>query len=824
MFYSRFLLLLTVAIGIQSTGAQGINQQTLVEDFKQAQGLGLQSNESGIKTQKDIKKEAATSLVLKPSSLLDEKNSANDHRPTFIQADSMVALPNEKTQLEGNVSLRRVDTFIRAEHLTYFKNTDQIHAQDNVLVNKAGNLFRGTLLDLQVDSFEGVFIATGYTLSKSNAYGKAQKVQFIDDKRTLINKATYTTCRPQDSVNKERNWSPPWLLKAESLMIDTQTGEGLARGSEFVMNDFASVPLPPFSFPLTKERKSGLLPPTVGLDTISGIQYSQPYYWDIAPNRDATITPTYRSKRGTDIGSEFRYLEGKNGSDRGQIYYDFMNNDNLRDANRWALSQQHAGSASFADSGMGQLNYSLNMNRVSDNYYWQDFTNAPGLLTQQLLPTDVNVNWGVQNVTTTVRSLKWQTLQSNITPITPPYDRLPEINSKLNLKVLGGFNLNFEGDYTEFRSDRSYSCLLSTIDCQPNAKRVYGLSQITYPMESYYGYLTPKFLIHSRSYDFDSPTNTGLMTASVTVPTFSLDGLLKFQRSLDLFGNNWIQTLEPRAFFVYTPYRDQNSLPVYDSAKYDFNFASIFLENAFSGNDRISDSKVLTLGGSSQLIDAQSGFEVARIGAAQRIQLRDQDIYLPSNPVPSTGRFSDFLVGGSLNLNERWKMGSIYEYNPQTSQSDLSSLDITHSPSNYRLINFEYRYDRLLSADMIGAGWQWPINDLWGDRGKDLGPGRGLGEDRWYTLGRINYNKDTGQIGDLIIGIEYDAGCWLGRLVLEKLQITSATANQSIMLQIEIDGVSRAGSNPLSALRNYLPRYQNLRNPLADPSRYVNYQ
>jgi LPS-assembly protein len=293
---------------------------------------------------------------------------------------------------------------------------------------------------------------------------------------------------------------------------------------------------------------------------------------------------------------------------------------------------------------------------------------------------------------------------------------------------------------------------------------------------------------------------------------------------LDLFGNNWIQTLEPRAFFVYTPYRDQNSLPVYDSAKYDFNFASIFLENAFSGNDRISDSKVLTLGGSSQLIDAQSGFEVARIGAAQRIQLRDQDIYLPSNPVPSTGRFSDFLVGGSLNLNERWKMGSIYEYNPQTSQSDLSSLDITHSPSNYRLINFEYRYDRLLSADMIGAGWQWPINDLWGDRGKDLGPGRGLGEDRWYTLGRINYNKDTGQIGDLIIGIEYDAGCWLGRLVLEKLQITSATANQSIMLQIEIDGVSRAGSNPLSALRNYLPRYQNLRNPLADPSRYVNYQ
>jgi len=833
-FYCRFLLLVALAISTYIALAQDVDRQTLVQDLKTAQSLSLPSTEkaqqlsqsevSSSNQQKDGQKTIERPLVLKPSSLLEEKNTKkNTPRPIFIQADSLDAQTNGETQLDGNVTFRRLDTLVKAEHVTYSSETEQLHAKENVLLNKAGNIFRGTLLDLQVESFEGVFIATDFKLSKNKAYGRAQKVQFLDDKRAIIHQATYTTCKADAGANWASNWNPPWILKADTLMLNTQTNEGQAQGARLVMNDFASVPLPPVSFPLTNDRKSGFLPPTIGVDNISGIQYSQPYYWNIAPNRDATITPTYWSKRGTDIGSEFRYLEGDKGSERGQIYYDYMGNDPLRESNRWGLSQQHLGSTNFADSQMGLLNYSFNINRVSDNYYWQDFPRAPGLLSQQLLPTDLSAIWSTQNTTTFVRSLKWQTLQNTATQVTPPYDRLPQINSKLGFYDMRGLNVSVEGDYTEFKSDRTYACAQASTDCQPNAKRVYGLSQFDYPMRGEYGYLTPKFMLHSRSYEFETPTRQGLMAANVSVPTFSLDGVLNFQRSIDLFGNAWTQTLEPRTYFVYTPFRDQNSLPVYDSSTYDFNFASIFTENAFSGNDRISDTKMVTLGGISRLIDEQSGFEAARIGIAQRIQLRNQDIYLPTNPVPSTGRLSDFLLGGSLNLNERWKVDSAYEYNPQTSRSDLSSGNIRYNPSDYRLVSVGYRFDRLLGADMIDTGWQWPINDLWGDRGKNLGPGRGLGEDRWYTVGRINYNKDTSQIGDAIIGLEYDAGCWLGRLVIERLQITSSTTNQRIMIQVEFDGISRVGSNPLSALKQNIPRYQNLRDPLADPSRYANY-
>jgi len=814
-FFCRFLSFLGLV-----TSLHGLWAQTL--SLKESGAIemstrGAQIEQSGTSAQA-LK---SPSLALKPSALLREKNDSHSESllPVYVQSDAIQGQADGAVQLDGNVVFRRGDTRIKAEHVQYSSLSERLKAQGVVSVNRAGNLFRGTELDMQVDSFEGFFIATDFWLVKNQAYGSAEKIEFVNDKRAIIHKATYSTCQAKPGPS----WTPAWLLRADILNLDTQTNVGDAQGATLVLKDFPDVPLPGVSFPLTNERKSGFLPPTVGVDNISGIQISQPYYWNIAPNRDATITPTYWSRRGTDVGTEFRYLEGDRGEERGQIYYDYMANDPLRDSNRWGYSQQHFGNTTFSDAELGRMTYSLNLNKVSDDFYWQDFPRAPGLLSQQLLPTDINVNWATQNVTTFVRSLKWQTLQDAKTPITPPYDRLPEVNSRLVLNNLNGINLSVEGDYTEFKSDRTYSCAQATVDCQPNAQRVYGLTQASYPMMNEFGYITPKLMLHSRSYEFDTPTTSGLLGANVTVPTFSLDGVLNFERPLDLLGRSWTQTLEPRAFFVYTPFRNQNNLPVYDSSTYDFNFASIFTENAFSGNDRISDTKMVTLGGTSRLINADTGVEAARLGLAQRIQLRNQDIYLPTDPMPSTGRLSDFLVGGTVNVNEKWKVDSTYQYNPQTSQSDLSSGNVRYNPTNYRLVSGGYRFDRLLGAYMLDTGWQWPINDLWGDRGQDMGPGRGLGGDRWYSVGRINYNKDTGQIGDAIIGLEYDAGCWLGRVVLERLQITSTTNNQRIMFQIEFDGISKVGSNPLAALKQNIPRYQNLRDPLADPSRYANY-
>ncbi len=813
-FFCRFILLLSSLVYLQTSFADSIKLHESDE---------LSKNVENREPQKLVNQASKSApLVLRASSLLQEKAASNATSllPIYIQSDSLEGISAEQTNLDGNVTFRRGNTQVKADHIQYSSLSEKLQARGTVSLNRAGNLFRGSFLDIQIDSFEGYFIATDFSLVKNNAYGSAEKIDFLDDKRAIIQRATYTTCRAQSAPG----WAPAWILKADTLSLNTLTNEGSAKGATLVMKDFPNVPLPSLSFPLTNERKSGLLAPTIGVDNISGIQISQPYYWNIAPNRDATITPTYWSRRGTDIGTEFRYLEGEHAEERGQIYYDYMSKDPLRDRDRWGYSQQHAGSANFDDKEIGKVNYYLNLNRVSDDLYWQDFPRAPGLLSQQLLPTDLSLSWTTQNVTTFVRSLKWQTLQDAGTRITPPYDRLPEVNSRFAAYDMRGLNFSVEGDYTEFKSDRTYSCLQATVDCQPNAQRIYGLSQLSYPVLNEYGYLTPKLMLHSRSYAFESPTTSGLLAANVTVPTFSLDGVLNFERSTDLFNHAWTQTLEPRVFFVYTPFRSQNDLPVYDSSTYDFSFASIFNENAFSGNDRISDSKMVTLGGNSRLIDSETGFEAARLGVAQRILLRNQDIYLPTDPKPITGRLSDFLVGGQVNLNERWKIDSTYEYNPQTEQSDLSAGNVRYNPTNYRLLTAGYRYDRRLGAYMIDTGWQWPINDLWGDKGRDSGPGRGLGENRWYAVGRINYNKDTGQIGDAVAGFEYDAGCWLGRVVLERIQINSTTTNQRIMFQVEFDGISRVGSNPLSALKQNIPRYQNLRDPFSDASRYANYQ
>ena len=280
------------------------------------------------------------------------------------------------------------------------------------------------------------------------------------------------------------------------------------------------------------------------------------------------------------------------------------------------------------------------------------------------------------------------------------------------------------------------------------------------------------------------------------------------------------KTLEPRAFFVSTPYRDQNSLPIYDTGRNDFNFATVFTENPFSGQDRIADNQLLTLGVTSRLIHPDTGIEGARFGIAQRLRMKDQRTILPTEVGPVSERVSDVLMGGTVNLNPAWMLDSTVQYNPKTERSERSIAGVRYNPSHYRLLSTAYRFQRDVNSEVLDTAWQWPLNDLWGDKGKDLGPGRGLGEDRWYTVGRLNYNLQERKMVDAIVGLEYDAGCWLSRVVFERLQVASNQANQRIMFQLEFVGFARVGSNPLRHLKENIPRYQYLRDQIAPPSRF----
>jgi LPS-assembly protein len=333
--------------------------------------------------------------------------------------------------------------------------------------------------------------------------------------------------------------------------------------------------------------------------------------------------------------------------------------------------------------------------------------------------------------------------------------------------------------------------------------------------------VTPKIQLHAAAYQFDAALNNGSRSAVSTVPTFSLDSGLVFERETRLLGRDLVQTLEPRAFYVYTPFRNQSLLPNYDTAAYDFSFASIYTENAYIGHDKIADNNLLTLGLTTRFLDAHSGAEIARFGLAQRLRFEEQQVTLNPSASSATAGFSDVLVGASVNLDERWALDSTLQYNPRTEQSVRSVVGARYRPGNYRVINAAYRFQRDLS-EQVDVSWQWPLNGLWGDS-MVAASGAPAGGGRYYGVGRLNYSLNEGRLVDTLLGVEYDAGCWLGRVVLERVQTSASTATQRLMFQLEFVGFTRLGIDPRKTLTQNISKYQNLRESGGTSSRFSNY-
>ena len=753
-------------------------------------------------------------LQLKLTAQLQEVLPASQRGalPTYLYGQRASGRTDLETVLEGNAVLRRGDLVVRADKLEHNQLDDLAKATGNVYINRAGNVYEGPQLELKVDAFEGFFLNPRYQFLQGG-HGQADRVDFVDDKRSIITNATYTTCRRLPGPS----WMPDWILKAASMTLDYEEDIGVAKGAVLSFKGLPILPVPYLSFPLSDQRKSGFLPPTIGLDNVNGAELTVPYYWNIAPNRDAKFSPTLMTKRGVNLGGEFRYLEADYAGTFGATW---MPNDALRESDRWSVASVYNGVIHTRWPALGPLDLSVNINRVSDDNHWKDFTQQTNgssfgvtSLTQRLLANEAKLSWAKGDFSASVRALKWQTLQDVDSPIVPPYDRLPQVVGRY-ARGVGGFDVSVDVDHTQFNADRN-------LTGQPNARRNFALGQVSRTWDRPGWFVRPKLQIHAAQYEFDAPLANSATSASRVVPTFSFDSGLVFEREATYFGRNLLQTLEPRLFYVSTPFRDQNLLPNYDSGATDFNFATIYSENAFVGNDRISDNNLLTLGASTRLLDPKDGAEVARLGIAQRLRLEDQLVTLPGG-APVVERFSDVLLGAGLSWNPRWSMDSTVQFNPKTEKSTRATIGARYSPGNYRVVTAAYRFQRE-SSEQIDIGWQWPLNDLWGDKGQDLGEGRGLGEGRWYSVGRLNFSLADRKLVDAVIGLEYDAGCWLARFVVEQLQTGLASANQRIMFQLEFVGFARVGANPLKSLKDNIPRYQYLREQTSTPSRFSNY-
>ena len=761
-------------------------------------------------------------VQLKPSRMLQESlpEEVRQQAPTFVSGDRIEGQTDSITSVEGNAELRRHDTVIRADHLELDQRNSEAKAIGNVLINRSGDRFEGPELHLNVDTFKGHFEKPEFTLLKNEGRGDASRIDFLDEDHATAHQARYSTCPRTPGAD----WMPAWLIRATKIEFDNVAETGTATNGAL---EFKGVPIlgwPRFSFPLTDRRKSGLLPPTVNIDNVNGLELTLPYYLNIAPNLDATIYPTLMSKRGLELGAEVRYLEH---TYSGQVRGSFLPSDPLRDANRWGYSMQHDQSLSGSALGLGgAAGLRLDLNRVSDDNYWRDFPRSFfGTLSSRLLASNAVYNWNRGYWAVSAGVYAYQTLQDIAAPITPPYDRLPSIAvrySRGDGRIAGvdDWNYTLTSEYTRFESN-------PLLTRQSNGSRSLAVAELSRLWQAPGWFIKPRAQLHATQYHFDNPLADGSRSVSRVLPTVSLDSGLIFERDASYFGRNFVQTLEPRAFFTWTPYEDQRLLPNYDSAANDFNFATIFSENVFGGNDRISDTRALTVGASSRLLDPETGAEVVRVGLAQRYLIRDQNVFLPNaagqaGGAPVSERLSDILLATRVQWDPRWTVDTNFQYSPGARESVRTTLGVRYMPSRYRVLSAAYRLQRG-SSEQYELGWQWPLNDLWQAPATATVPGRGLGAGQWFSVGRINYSVPDGKIVDLVAGFEYDAGCWIGRVVLERLQRSASTANQRILFQLEFSGFSRLGSNPLKTLKENVPRYQYLREEINPPSRFQQY-
>ncbi len=729
---------------------------------------------------------------------------------SFVYGDEIRGRAGLETTIEGDARLRRPGLAMWGERLRYDEGSDLATVEGGVRVNAKGDRYTATEGQVRVEAFEGFLLRPTYRFLRNGAHGEAERIDFHDPERSTVLQGNYTTC-----VRPGPDWVPDWILRADELDIDREDDVGTARGAVLEFKGVPILPVPALSFPLTERRKTGWLPPTIGLDSKSGLLLSVPWYWNIAPNRDATLTPTVMSRRGVELAGEFRYLEDNY---QGRVNASVLPNDRLRERNRWSVFARHNGSYDTGLAGIGPVGLGLNLNRVSDNDYWRDFTRAGQPLTTRLLANDGALSWAHGDFSVNLRALKWQTLQDATAPIVPPYDRLPQLAAHWGRVGDGGLDYSIDTDITRFRADPFWTL-------QPNADRAFVQAQLARPVVRPWGFFTPRIQLHASHYQFDRALASGAKSISRVVPTASLDGGLVFERDASYFGRAFRQTLEPRLKYVYTPYRDQGMLPLYDTAAYDFNFASVWAENTFVGHDRIVDNNLVTAGLTTRLLDADSGAEAVRLDIAQRYRFAAQRVTLPGG-VPAARGLSDLLLGASINWDPKWTFDTVVQYNLDTHRSTRTTVQARYSPEAFHTVSAAYRLQRDLGNKSVDIGWQWPLSDLFGGRA-ELGTTRSSGgscNGKWYSVGRLNYSVSDRRLVEGLLGVEYDAGCWIGRVVVEKLNSSFTTSTKRILFQLELIGLSRLGSSPLQTLRNSIPNYRMLREEVTPPSRFTDYE
>jgi len=698
-----------------------------------------------------------------------------DETATELRAEQLTGRPDREVLLEGNVDITRGNTAIDADRVKYDIIDEQVDAVGNVLVRKAGSRFEGKELRLKLDTGVGYMDSLVYKLLQRNAQGRAARIDFESEDQATISSGYYTTCNGPD---------PDWYLRTSKLTLDEGAGIGYARNAVLIFKGVPVAGAPRISFPLTDERVSGFLAPTIASSTSSGLQVTTPYFWNIAPNRDVTFFPRYIAQRGLMLGADVRYLEREFA---GETRFEFINDTKLPGETRYGFSSRH--NQVLAPG----LTLATDLNGASDDFYARDFPLShvwarPGV-NRRLLTQSIALNYGASDWNGAVRLIDYQVLQDPNALITVPYARLPQVNVNNFHYSDSGLDLTLNSEYTRF----VHPTLVQ-------GDRLVLNPRITYNQLRGPGYfIRPSLSLHGTLYNLDQ--SAASMTAPARVlPTLSLDSGLIFEREATFFNREAIQTLEPRAFYTYTPYKEQTSVlyPRFDTSEADLNYAQIFRENRFVGNDRVGDSNQLTLALISRFLET-TGAERLRLAVAQRINLKDPTVSLG---ITDKAAAEDILLLMSGRVTDELRLDANLQYDQTNRDINRMNAGVFWQAGPMKVVNAQYRRDSrnipgypYTNYELIDLSGQWPLSR------------------RWYGVGRINYLLDDQRMGQSLLGVEYLADCWIFRVVGQRIPTAAGLATTHLFMQLEFSGLATLGSSPMKALRSSVPGYQPLQQP-----------
>jgi LPS-assembly protein len=679
------------------------------------------------------------SLAPRFKNVPDRENSPISLKSRYFDAGN-----TSVAEARDSVELSRADQLLTTELLRYDPESKTVTMPGKMSYKDSVMYMSGTNAQYSFLDESGRFTDVDYGLTGSSAKGSASEVLVDSGNHSLLRQLQFTTCPGE---------KPEWLLTAKELELNFDEGVGTARNAKLEFFDIPILYLPYMTFPIDDRRKSGFLYPFISSANDNGFEFSIPFYWNIAPNQDATITPRLFTERGVMVTGEYRIITRRTG---GELNFDWLPSDKKTRDLRYHYRLKHEARVSRNWRSL------VLIDRVSDDQYFQDFSNSLAAASRQYLRSKAGIYGRGHYWTFSVIADDFQVVDEAVDAFNEPYRRLPRIAFDID-RPLGFQGLRLQMDAELVYFDRDVGATGSRFDIFP---------RIEWNIETNWGYMRPSAGYRYTSYELNWHGLPGDTSPDRGTEILSIDSGLFLERDN---GKGKVQTLEPRLFYLYVPYRNQEGFPDFDSAPFTFGFSQLFHFNRFTGADRQSDANQLTLALTTRSVDQVAGRELWSLSFGQIAYFESQKVVPAITNETLDDSASPFIAEFVLHPTRRLSSRLSAQWDWQNSEIDVAVLGVTHTAASGRRMGAEYRFRRD-SLDQFDIRYYQPMNE------------------RWRVLGRVNYSLKDSDLLAAEAGFEYDSCCWGLRVVGKRfLRNREGDHRDAIYVQLVLKGLGNFG-------------------------------